>query len=80
MVGVNGTATAGTSKVTFITDEDLAVLSIGLGGTVVVTPGSGLVLSTQTLAFAHNVGSLDLNDNDMIVDYTGGSPLAAIQT
>jgi hypothetical protein len=39
----------------------------------------GRFLSVKSLALDPSTGLIDLNDNDLLVDYTGASPLATIQ-
>ena len=40
----------------------------------------GNVSIVKQLAITGSAGTLDLNDNDLIVDYTGASPLAGVQS
>src|SRR5262249_417677 len=49
------------------------------GGTALVTSGGNKVLTVASLAIS-GTGNLDLSDEDLIVDYSGASQLAAIQT
>ena len=53
--------------------------NVQISGNAAVTtdPGSGTVSKVHTLAFLDS-GKLDLNNNDLIVDYTGASPLSAV--
>jgi hypothetical protein len=53
-------------------------LNIGNGGLFSLYQGANNVLTVHTLNIPGS-GRLDLNDNDMIVDYTGASPMANIQ-
>jgi hypothetical protein len=69
---------AGTAGVLFDATQRLGSVSIGSGGTAALTAGGGKVLTTATLSVTGS-GKLDLNDNDLIVDYTGASPMATIQ-
>jgi hypothetical protein len=59
----------------------MASLSIGaggVGGSVFMPAGTSSLLQVDSLVIASDA-KLDLNDNDMIVDYTGGSQLGVIQ-
>jgi subtilisin family serine protease len=56
---------------------ELAALNVG-SDTATVTAAGNRVLKTKSLLIG--AGSLDLTDNDLIVDYTGASPLAAIRS
>jgi hypothetical protein len=71
------------ARVDFIGDETLDDLRIGDGGLVTVSPGADKVLRVGNLSI-NNVGAadgqLDLNDNAMIVDYSGSSPILSIAT
>jgi hypothetical protein len=69
----------GTATLDLPASVDLASLTIGSGGLVRLTAGGNKLLYTGTLTMSAG-GTLDLNDNDMIVDYTSASQLAAIQT
>jgi hypothetical protein len=53
-------------------------LNITTGGKVIIPEAGFIVLLAKSLSISGG-GILDLNNNDMIVDYTGASPLAAIQ-
>jgi hypothetical protein len=53
-------------------------IGIGNGGVVTVVPNGNTLLVTTSLTVS-GTGKLDLNDNDMIVNYSGASQLAAIQ-
>jgi hypothetical protein len=65
-------AIASGSSAVFSTPQDLDTLSVG--GKVSVAPGGGNTLSVSQLDIAAGA-TLDLGDNDMIVDYAGSSPL-----
>jgi hypothetical protein len=62
---------------TFLASQQLQSLTIG-GGVTVLAANGNRVLLTRNLTVAPGA-VLDLNDNDIIVDYTGASQLAAIQ-
>ena len=70
---VNKGATA-----SFDATEHLGSLNVQAGGAARLTFGAGKILVTNSLALA-DTGVLDLNDNDLIVNYSGASPLSAIQ-
>jgi hypothetical protein len=70
---VNSGATA-----SFNATQHLGSLDVRAGGAARLTFGSGKVLVTNALALS-DIGVLDLNDNDLIVNYTGKSPLNMIQ-
>jgi T5SS/PEP-CTERM-associated repeat protein len=57
-----------------------STLALNAGGSMILSPGGDKVVRVNKLIVAANAGSkLDLADNDMIIDYTGGSPVATIQ-
>jgi hypothetical protein len=58
--------------------QHLAGLSIAAGGTASVTAGAQAVVIVNTLQLAAGA-KIDLADNDMIIDYTGASPIADIE-
>ena len=58
--------------------QDLASLNIGEGGSVRMSTDGSLVIETDALSIIGN-GTLDLADNDLIVDYNGATELATIQ-
>jgi hypothetical protein len=70
----------GTATVHFFNRQDLATLQIGTGGTAVADAGNGALIDTQVLTFSPTAARLDLNDNDLIIDYTGASPQATIRS
>ncbi|MBC8107291.1 MAG: DUF3131 domain-containing protein [Anaerolineae bacterium] len=51
----------------------------GASGDMIIRDGGFNTLRSKSLSITTS-GVLDLNDNDMILDYTGGSQLAAIQS
>jgi T5SS/PEP-CTERM-associated repeat protein len=56
-------------------------LQLSGGGKMYVSSGGNKVLRVSSLTVdSANAGKLDLSDNDMIVDYSGSSPLATIQS
>jgi hypothetical protein len=54
----------------------LQTLVIASGAVVTLVPGGGKVISTASLSITG--GILDLTDNAMVLDYTGGSQLATV--
>jgi hypothetical protein len=68
-----------------ITNANTRVFSLTMGNTTTSSPTLALapdgnkLLQVGALTINGN-SKLDLNDNDMIVDYTGSSPLASIQS
>jgi hypothetical protein len=66
--------------INFNDTQHLSSLDIKTGGIARLTAGGQKVLVTRSLALA-GTGQLDLNDNDLIVDYASGasSPMSAIQ-
>jgi hypothetical protein len=76
-VNVN-TDASGSETVNFTSSVQLAALNIGQGGNVNMPANGNRVLSTKTLSI-HASSKLDLFNNDLILDYTGASQLAAIQ-
>ncbi len=69
----------GSAALRFIATQRIGAMSIGSGGSASVTPGGNKVLTASSLSIP-GTGRLDLTDNDMIVDYSGASPLASIQS
>lgn len=77
-VHVNQDAT-GTAAVRFEGSVTrLAFLQIGGGGTATVPAGGNAVLITSALSIS-GTGRLDLNNNAMVVDHAGGSPILSIR-
>ena len=69
----------GVAGIQFNVPQTLSSLTLFTGTTAHVNPTGGTnLLQTRTLSIA-GTGKLDLFDNDMILDYTGASQLAAIQ-
>jgi hypothetical protein len=56
---------------------NVSTLSV-TGGRFTMPPGAGLTLRVTTLDVA-GTGRLDLNDNGLLVDYTGASPITAVR-
>lgn len=72
--GQNGadavTVNAGPS-VQFVASQSLQTLTLA-GGKAQLNYGAGVVLTTKAL-FVTGVGTIDLNDNDLIIDYTSAA-------
>ena len=69
------------SAVNFAVAQHLAGLNVGTT-TVSLSPGGNKTLVTGSLSIAGGAsptGKLDLNDNNLIVDYTGSSPASSIR-
>ena len=63
---------AGASVVTLGATQNLAALDVQAGALVTLASGGDKYIITSSLTVA---GKLDLKNNDLIVDYTGDSPL-----
>jgi hypothetical protein len=72
------TDNVGHSRVRLNASETLSAINVGTGGGVLVSTHGDRVLRTQALGVASG-GFIDLADNEMIVDYTGTSPLVPIE-
>jgi hypothetical protein len=68
-----------TTTVLLPTSQRFGTLGVDQGGTVVMQPGLNGLLITKALTLSAT-STLDLNDNDMMVDYTGASELANVVT
>ena len=73
-IGDTYVGTPATVTTQFFNEDDVQI-----SGSAAMTPGGSQSLASRvhTLAFL-DTGKLDLNEHDLIVDYTGASPLAAI--
>ena len=67
----------GSANVQFQTDLDLALLNIGPNSTATLLANGDRSIYTQALGMT-STSKLDLADNDMILDYTGASPMPAV--
>ena len=76
-LNVNVTSNA-TTGLQIDTNQHLAGLSVGAAATAKMTVSGNKVLVTKGLDL-NATAKLDLNDNDLILDYTGASQLATIQ-
>jgi subtilisin family serine protease/subtilisin-like proprotein convertase family protein len=76
--GADTVAADGGPVVTVEPGQQLASLDISGAGAVQTKPGVELGLITQSLSIT-DLGTLDLHDSDLIIDYAGTSPLPAIQ-
>jgi hypothetical protein len=68
---------AGSAQVLFNETQKIGALNVGTGGKATMAANGSNVLSTRTLLLAGGA-KLDLTNNDMILDYTGASPLANV--
>lgn len=76
--GVNLTIVHNTGALVFTSNQHLAGLETG--GNVQIAPSGSRVVSTRSLLINGFFPSVDLTNNNMIVDYTGASPLEDIRT
>lgn len=76
-VNVN-TDARGVANVSFDSTQRIGALSVGSGGVVTLTSGGTKVLTVASLSIS-GTGMLNLSDNNLIVDYTGASPVGSIQ-
>jgi hypothetical protein len=67
------------ASVSFGSSQHLRELDLHNNATATLAAGGSKVLVTSDLSIDSG-GKLDLNDNDLLLDYTGASPLAAIQS
>jgi ELWxxDGT repeat protein len=72
------TISTGAPPMLFPTSQQLQSLSLAAGASAALLAGGPRHLFIRTLSMAATA-TLDLNDNDIILDYTGASQLAAIQ-
>jgi autotransporter-associated beta strand protein len=56
------------------------VLDIAPGGRATILPNGGTTATSRVSVLNVNSGTLDLNDNDLVIDYDGGSPLNATKS
>src|SRR5678815_5295334 len=61
----------------FETSQDLATLNIGPNSRVTLLANGSRSILTQALGMT-TTSALDLADNDMVIDYTGASPMNPI--
>ena len=71
---------AGSAEALFNATQSLGLLQIGGGGSARVAANGATVLTVERLDLAGGggIGTLDLTDNNLVVDYTGASPISAI--
>jgi Ca2+-binding RTX toxin-like protein len=67
-----------TTNVVFEGTQRIGSLTVGTGGLAMLPAGGDKVLTVTSLSMSG--GRIDVADNDMILDYTGGSPIATIQS
>ena len=67
----------GSAEVQFETSQDLALLNIGPNSTATLLANGSRSILTQSLGLT-STSVLDLADNDMVIDYTGASPINGI--
>jgi autotransporter-associated beta strand protein len=76
-IGHTTVAAFGSGAVTFGSAQALAGLTLSGSGRAAVATGGANTIWTSALALS-DAGRLDLADNNLIVSYTGDTPLAAI--
>src|SRR5206468_475920 len=76
-VGASGTF--GFANVKFEATQRVGDLSVQNGAVATLTSGGAKVLTLSLLNIG-GTGRLNLTDNDMIVDYTGASPIDAVRS
>ncbi|MGH7178988.1 MAG: hypothetical protein ACREJC_16545, partial [Tepidisphaeraceae bacterium] len=69
----------GSGRLTLGASGKFMSVGISSGGLLNVTAGGDKTVRTTLLSIA-GTGKLDLFDNDLLVDYTGATPLATIQS
>src|SRR5207247_2960416 len=62
---------------TILVNANVSIGNLQLGESLRLSAGAGAVLRLGSLTIEAG-GSIDLNDNEMIVDYAGASPLSAV--
>jgi hypothetical protein len=67
----------GSAQVQFESSQDLALLNIGPNSRVTLLANGSRSILTQALGMT-TTSVLDLADNDMVLDYTGASPMPGI--
>jgi hypothetical protein len=79
-VNVSGTLRVFTSGTVSYSNGTLSVGTLDVaGGRVTLPTGSHRVLQARQLILS-GLGKLDLNDNDMIIDYDGASPISGVRS
>jgi hypothetical protein len=73
------TVTAGTLILAHPSAAGAGTLAVGAGGSAVVQAGLPAALRVAGGLSITSPGTLDLADNDMVIDYTGASPVASIR-
>jgi hypothetical protein len=68
---------AGIANVLFSATQRIGALRIGSGGIATLASGGAQVLTLTSLNLTGS-GTLDLNDNDLILDYSAASPSLAV--
>ena len=75
---LTNTDTVGAAEAHFNSTQDLALLTVHTGGLMVMETDGTRVINTTGLNITGS-GKLDLNDNDLLLDYTGATQYASIQ-
>ncbi|MBC8106591.1 MAG: glycoside hydrolase family 9 protein, partial [Anaerolineae bacterium] len=77
--GIDTVNVTGAGSVTFTTSQTIDALSISNSGVATLATGGGKVLVVSSLVLGASA-KLGLTDNNLIVNYTSGSPRATIQS
>jgi hypothetical protein len=79
-VNVSGTLRVLSSGTVSYSNGTLSVGTLDVaGGRVILPTGSNRVLQAKSLVMS-GLGKLDLNDNDMIINYDGASPISDVRS
>jgi hypothetical protein len=70
----------GVANVSFDTAQRIGALTIGSGGVATLTAEGGANVLTVTSLDITGTGTLNLNDNSLILDYASTSPIATVQS
>jgi hypothetical protein len=70
---------SGAATAIFSGTQRIGGLTIGTGGVAIVASGGNKVLMTSSLSVS-GTGKLNLTDQDMIIDYTGATPIADVRS
>jgi MYXO-CTERM domain-containing protein len=56
------------------------LLDIAPGGRLTILANGGTTATSRVTTLNINSGAIDLNDNDLVIDYSGGTPLSTIKS
>jgi streptogramin lyase len=77
--GDDAVSVGASAHLIFDAEQRIGPLSIASGGSATLVPGRSASLTVTSLDIA-GAGRLDVNDNDLIVDYSTTSPIGAVQS